>query len=54
MRGRTKMAKKYVYDKFENNRLSKYSAKEARTLIIEALNTDMIFYQNQFYQYEEG
>ena len=49
-----RMAKKYVSDKFENNRLSKYSAKEARTLIIEALNTDIIFYQNQFYQYEEG
>ena len=43
-----------VSAKIEKNRLQKYTASKARTLIIEALKTETIFYQNQFYQYTDG
>ena len=35
-------------------RLSKYSASKARTLIIEALKTETIYYNSQFYRYKTG
>lgn len=54
LRQTIRSAKKMVSAKIEKNRLSKYSAKEARELIIEVLNTETIFYQNQFYQYADG